>query len=267
MQRVEKTVEINAPAEVVFDLFGDFESFPRWMRNVKEVRRTGRKTTHWVGKTVLDADAEWDTEVTVFEPDHRIVWRSIGGDLRADGEAILTVMPEGATELRLIVGYETPGGHSGEDAALFFGWHPEEHLEESLARFTRMAEEDARDEEWKPRRRDEQEDSFADEGRSPVVEEGRESTVAADESVGALEDAPGPGGAEAGIETGAGAGQPESGRHAMSWWDRREESESGRVSAAGSSGAETLSGRGVDRLLDDPPSAQFSRGADGEETT
>ena len=39
MERVERFVEIDAPVEVVFDRLSDFESFPRWMRNIREVRR------------------------------------------------------------------------------------------------------------------------------------------------------------------------------------------------------------------------------------
>ncbi|MBD0372182.1 MAG: SRPBCC family protein [Pyrinomonadaceae bacterium] len=34
MQTVEKAIEIDAPIERVFDLFSDFENFPRWMRHI-----------------------------------------------------------------------------------------------------------------------------------------------------------------------------------------------------------------------------------------
>src|SRR5918997_2862386 len=109
MRRVERIVEIEAPVERVFDLFSDFEGFPRWMRGVREVRRVGRRVTHWVGRTAVEGlDAEWDAEVTHFEPDRRIVWRSLRGDVRTDGEAVFAETPDGTTLLRVVTGYATP---------------------------------------------------------------------------------------------------------------------------------------------------------------
>lgn len=141
MQRVERFIEINAPVEQVFDLFSDFESFPRWMRNIRDVRRTGRRTTHWVCETALDMDIEWEAELTVYEPDHRIVWRSFRGDVDTDGEAIFTESPHGTTLLHMVLGYDTPSGRSeGEALARFFGRNPERQLAEDLARFRRFVE-------------------------------------------------------------------------------------------------------------------------------
>ncbi len=141
MRRVERFIEIDAGLERVFESFSDFEGFPRWMRGVREVRRTGRRMTHWVGRTaVRGLDAEWDAEVTHFEPDRRIVWRSVRGDVRTDGEAVFAETREGATLLHVVIGYATPAGRSGPDAARFFGRNPARQLEEDLYNFKRLAE-------------------------------------------------------------------------------------------------------------------------------
>jgi len=141
MRRYERFVEIDAPVERVFELFADFEATPRWAGGVREVRRTGRRTFHWIVETALDIDVEWDAEVLVFAPDRRIVWRSVGGDVRADCEAVFSVTPEGTTLVRVIRGFETPGGRSRPDVvARFYGRHPERQLEEDLARLKRTAE-------------------------------------------------------------------------------------------------------------------------------
>ncbi len=145
MQRFEEVVEVDAPVEHVFDLFSDFESFPRWMEGLRGVRRRGRRLTHWVAETALDIDVEWDAETTVFEPDRRVVWRSVGGDVRADGEAVFAVTPRGTTLVRLVLGYGTPGGRTGERVARFFGRHPGRQLFEDLRRFKRLAERRAGD--------------------------------------------------------------------------------------------------------------------------
>ena len=140
MRRYERFVEIDAPVEYVFDLFADFEAAPRWAGGVRDVRRTGRCTFRWVAETALDLDVEWEAEVVVFAPDRRIVWRPVGGDVRADCEAVFSVTPEGTTLMRVVRGYETPAGRTGREVARFFGRHPEEQLEEDLARFRRLAE-------------------------------------------------------------------------------------------------------------------------------
>lgn len=141
MHRVERSVEIEAPVEAAFDRFSDFESIPRWMQNIREVRRTGRKNFHWVSETAIeDLFAEWDAEVTVYEPDHRLVWRSVRGDIAADGEAILSVTPEGRTHLRVVLGFDTPLGRRGSQVSRFFGVRLGQQLEEDLDRFRRIVE-------------------------------------------------------------------------------------------------------------------------------
>jgi uncharacterized protein YndB with AHSA1/START domain len=145
MRRYERFVEIDAPVERVFDLFADFEATPRWAGGVRDVRRTGRRTFRWVARTALDIDVEWDAEVVVFAPDRRIVWSSVGGDIHADCEAVFSMTPDGTTLVRVVRGYATPGGRTGRAVARFFGRHPEEQLEEDLARLRRLAER-ARDE-------------------------------------------------------------------------------------------------------------------------
>ena len=140
MRRYERFVEIDAPVERVFDLFADFEAAPRWAGGVRDVRRTGRRTFRWVAETALDIDVEWEAEVVVFAPDRRIVWCSVGGDIRADCEAVFSVTPEGTTLVRVVRGYDTPGGRTGRAVARFFGRHPEAQLEEDLGRLRRLAE-------------------------------------------------------------------------------------------------------------------------------
>lgn len=140
MRRYERFVEIDAPVERVFDMFADFEAAPRWAGGVVDVRRTGRRTFRWAAETALDIDVEWEAEVVVFAPDRRIVWRSVGGDIRADCEAVFSVTPDGTTLLRVVRGYETPAGRTGRAVARFFGRHPEEQLEEDLAHLKRLAE-------------------------------------------------------------------------------------------------------------------------------
>jgi|GEM_PF-1107817 len=140
MQRTEKIIEINAPVERVFDLFSDFESFPRWMSHIKEVRYTGRRYTRWTAEAPLGSSVEWEAETLAFEPDRRIAWRSVRGDVETEGEVDFQETARGTTLLRVVLGYDPPAGRIGALVARLFGTNPEEQLEEDLERFAEVAE-------------------------------------------------------------------------------------------------------------------------------
>lgn len=144
MRRVERFVEIDAPVELVFEEFGDFEGMPRWMSGIGEVRRAGRRLTRW---TTQSADVrgqrplQWETELTVFQPDHRIAWQSVGGsEVETDGEAIFEETRRRTTIVRIVLGYNLPGvDPRAADAPLFdrrFDWV----LEDDLTRFKHLVE-------------------------------------------------------------------------------------------------------------------------------
>ena len=140
MQRTEKVIEIDAPVERVFDFFSDFESFPRWMRNIKEVRHTGRRYTRWTADAPFGSSVEWEAETTSFEPDHRIAWRSVRGDVYTEGEVLFKETRRGTTRLRIVLGYDPPAGRLGALVASLFGKDPEQQLEEDLERFAEVVE-------------------------------------------------------------------------------------------------------------------------------
>lgn len=140
MRRTEKVVEINAPVERVFDLFSDFESFPRWMSHIKDVRYTGRRYTRWTAEAPLGSSVEWEAETTRFEPDRLIAWRSVRGDVETEGEVIFQETERGTTLVRVMLGYDPPAGRLGALVARLFGTNPEEQLEEDLERFAEVVE-------------------------------------------------------------------------------------------------------------------------------
>jgi len=140
MQRVEKFIEIDAPVERVFDLFSDFENFPQWMSHIKEVRRTGRRYTRWRADAPLGTSVEWEAETTAFDPDHRISWRSVRGDIDTDGEAIFEETRRGTTLLHVVLGYAPPAGRVGAAIARLFHNNPERNLEEDLEHFRDIVE-------------------------------------------------------------------------------------------------------------------------------
>jgi uncharacterized protein YndB with AHSA1/START domain len=137
MHYIERNIEIDAPVERVFDLFSDFESMPRWMKNLAQVRYTGRRHIRWTAESPYGDRVEWETETTDFEPDRRIAWHSVRGDLRTEGEAIFEETQRGNTWLRVVLGFDDRDGRVIRNA---FGDDPARQLEENLEQLADVAE-------------------------------------------------------------------------------------------------------------------------------
>lgn len=140
MRYTERFIEIDAPVERVFDLFSNFENFPRWMRNIKDVHYSGPHYTRWTAAAPLGSEVEWEAETTLFEPDHKIAWRSVRGDVDTDGEVIFEETRRGTTLMHVVLGYHLPAGRLGEMVASLFDKNPAQELEDDLERFAAVAE-------------------------------------------------------------------------------------------------------------------------------
>lgn len=139
MERIEKDIEVNAPVGVVFGLYSDFEKFPEWMKSLKEVRRVDDRYTKWTANAPL-MSVEWEAETTAFEPERRIAWKTVRGDVEMEGDVTFEETESGVTRMHISLGYEPPAGRLGSLVAHLLGSDPEQQIDEELKRFARMAE-------------------------------------------------------------------------------------------------------------------------------
>src|SRR3954464_10020111 len=140
MERTEKSIEVNAPVSLVFDLYSDFESFPKWMKHIKEVRHTGENYTRWTADAPLGINVEWEAETTALEPGRKIAWRTVRGDVEMEGEVTFAETGRNKTSLHVALGYKPPAGHLGTLVAKLFGNDPEKEIDEELQHFKKLAE-------------------------------------------------------------------------------------------------------------------------------
>lgn len=117
-QRVEGTIEIDAPVERVYDYWENLENLPHFMTNVEEVRETMPDQTHWKIKGPFGAEVEFDARTTQKEENTSIAWNSTDGDVGTSGEVRFQDAGEGRTRLEVVMNYaDPPGGKAGEAAA------------------------------------------------------------------------------------------------------------------------------------------------------
>ena len=107
MERIEKTIEVDRPVRVVYNQWTQFEEFPRFMVDVKEVRQLDDTHVHWHAE-ICGKDKEWDAEITEQEPDQRISWKSISGAHNA-GTVRFEPLGLDRTRVHLAMAYEPEG--------------------------------------------------------------------------------------------------------------------------------------------------------------
>ena len=139
MERTERTIEVNAPVGVVFELYSDFEKFPEWMKSIKEVRKSGERMTRWTADAPL-MSVEWEAETTAFEPNRKLAWRTVRGDVQMEGEVDFEDAGQGTTRMHFSLNYEPPAGRLGSLVAHLLGSDPAKQVEEDLKRFAQLAE-------------------------------------------------------------------------------------------------------------------------------
>ena len=134
-----QSIIVNGSPSELYHLWADLESFPRFMKNVKSVTRTGDRTTHWVVEGPLGKDVEWDAETTRMDEGKRLAWNSKEGtDVKTSGQVVFTDLPHGETQITVTL-MVVPQGTVGGAAAGLFG-NLDETLAEDLRRFKAYAE-------------------------------------------------------------------------------------------------------------------------------
>jgi uncharacterized membrane protein len=136
----ERTIDIAASPEVVFDVWSRYENFPHFMSQVIEVRDLGQNRSHWIVQGPEGQDVEWDSVLTVSERPHRLAWRS-EPNASVDHEGTVLLEPAGeGTRATVRVLWRPPAGTSGKALAVLSARDPESVLEDDLDRMKEFIE-------------------------------------------------------------------------------------------------------------------------------
>jgi uncharacterized membrane protein len=132
-QRVEGSIEIEAPVETVYGYWETLENLPNFMANVEEVTPTGPDTTHWRVKGPFGKTLEWEAQTTQKEQNSAIAWNSTQGEVGTSGEVrFLEAGSPVRTRVEVQMNYaDPPGGKIGEVASRAIA-NPKLQLEQDL---------------------------------------------------------------------------------------------------------------------------------------
>jgi uncharacterized membrane protein/osmotically-inducible protein OsmY len=138
---IQKTINVAAPAERVYEFWSNFENFPRFMTNVREVRRNADGSSHWTVAGPAGVPLEWDAVVTRQVPNEMIAWKSVeGASVEHAGIVRFDPNEDGSTRVEVKLSYNPPGGAVGHAVAALFGSDPETEMDEDLMRMKSFIE-------------------------------------------------------------------------------------------------------------------------------
>lgn len=108
MTTIEQSLDIDVPVHVAYGQWTQFEEFPRFMTNVKEVRQLDDTRLRWTAD-VAGKERSWEAKITEQEPNRRISWRAIDGDQPAGTVTFEPTNGGEQTHVALTMEYEPEG--------------------------------------------------------------------------------------------------------------------------------------------------------------
>lgn len=139
---VQKTIRVAAPVDQVWELWNDFEQFPRFMSHFQEIRRLDEDRSRWVAKGPAGIPVEWEAIVTERVPNEVIAWKSVErSTVQTTGRVRFRPTPDGNTEIDVHLSYNPPAGALGHAVAALFGADPKRAVDEDMVRLKTLIEE------------------------------------------------------------------------------------------------------------------------------
>jgi uncharacterized membrane protein len=136
---ISHSIVVQAMLPDVYQLWANFENVPLFMENIKSVRKTGERTSHWVMQGPLGTEWEWEAETTRLDENERIAWNSKdNSDIKTSGQVTFREVGPNETEVSVLMHYAPPDGVAGALAELLAD--PDRRVRQDLERFKRFVE-------------------------------------------------------------------------------------------------------------------------------
>lgn len=139
--RVNKSINIFAPVDEVYNFWRNFENFHLFMDHVKEIRVDGGIST-WTVKGPADSSYQFQSRITQDIPNELIAWETLpDSEIHSSGFVRFDENRDGSTRVTVQMTYVPPVGALGHAVAQLFGVDPRQAMHEDLVRLKALLEE------------------------------------------------------------------------------------------------------------------------------
>ena len=136
MPSIEESIEVEVPVRTAYNQWTQFEEFPQFMEGIQSVQQLDDTHVRWVAE-VRGESREWTTEIVDQQPDQRIAWKTIDGEVKNDG--VVTFEPMGDAT-RVNVEMDVEGESAAENMAGDLMGIVKNQVHSDLERFKQLIE-------------------------------------------------------------------------------------------------------------------------------
>jgi uncharacterized membrane protein len=100
MPKIQDSIEIHVPVQRAYNQWTQFEEFPKFMEGIQSVQQLDDTHVHWVAE-IRGETREWTTQITEQQPDKKVAWKTIDGEIKNDGIVSFEQIAEGQTRVNV----------------------------------------------------------------------------------------------------------------------------------------------------------------------
>jgi uncharacterized membrane protein len=100
MPKIEDSIEVQVPVREAYNQWTQYEEFPEFMEGIQSVQQLDDTHVHWVAE-IRGENRQWTTEITEQQPDKKVAWKTIEGEVKNDGVVTFEPVAEGQTRINV----------------------------------------------------------------------------------------------------------------------------------------------------------------------
>jgi uncharacterized membrane protein len=137
MPKIEDSIEVQVPVRQAYNQWTQFEEFPEFMEGIQSVHQLDHTHVHWVAEIRGESRA-WTTEIIEQQPDKKVAWKTIEGEVKNDG--VVTFEPVAGGQTRVNVQMEVESESTAENVVGDLLGVVKRQVRGDLERFKRLIE-------------------------------------------------------------------------------------------------------------------------------
>ena len=114
MPKVTDSIDVQVPVQQAYNQWTQFEEFPKFMDGIQSVQQLDETHVQWVAE-IRGESRQWTAEITEQQPDKKVAWKTIDGEVKNDG--VVTFEQVGDNKTRVNVEMDVEGNSTTENVA------------------------------------------------------------------------------------------------------------------------------------------------------